>query len=66
MTERIPEFILRDFEPAYMQMHRRGELGERVELALQELEDCCACPRDCHVNRLQDEAAQIFHRLDER
>ena len=55
MTEQIPEFILHDFEPAYMQMYRRGELGERVELALQELEDCCACPRNCHINRLQDE-----------
>ena len=55
MTQQIPEFILHDFEPAYMQMYRRGELGERVEQALQELEDCCACPRDCHVNRLQDE-----------
>ena len=55
MTEQIPEFILHDFEPAYMQMYRRGELGERVELALRELEDCCACPRNCHINRLQDE-----------
>ena len=55
MTQQIPEFILHDFEPAYMQMYRRGELGERVELALQELEDCCACPRNCHINRLQDE-----------
>ena len=55
MTQQIPEFILHDFEPAYMQMYRRGELGERVEQALQELEDCCACPRNCHINRLQDE-----------
>ena len=55
MTQQIPEFILHDFEPAYMQMYRRGELGERVELALRELEDCCACPRNCHINRLQDE-----------
>ena len=55
MTQQIPGFILHDFEPAYMQMYRRGELGERVELALRELEDCCACPRNCHINRLQDE-----------
>ena len=55
MTQQIPEFILHDFEPAYMQMYRRGELGERVEQALRELEDCCACPRNCHINRLQDE-----------
>lgn len=50
-----PDFLLRNFEPAYLQVWRRGELGERVGLALRELEDCCACPRDCHVNRLKDE-----------
>jgi putative pyruvate formate lyase activating enzyme len=49
------DFILRDFEPAYLQTWQRGELQDRVELALQELEDCCACPRNCHVNRLLDE-----------
>lgn len=50
-----PDFILRDFEPAYMQTFHRGELQDRVQLALKELEDCCACPRNCHVNRLLDE-----------
>jgi len=30
-------------------------MEERVEAALKELEDCCVCPRDCHVNRLNDE-----------
>jgi putative pyruvate formate lyase activating enzyme len=50
-----PEFILEDFEPVYLQAWRRGELSGRVERALRELEDCCACPRNCHVNRLQDE-----------
>jgi putative pyruvate formate lyase activating enzyme len=49
------DFVLREFEPAYLQVYRRGELQDRVALALKELEDCCACPRDCHVNRLQDE-----------
>ena len=50
-----PGFILRDFEPAYLQMYQRGELQDRARLALLELEDCCACPRNCHVNRLLDE-----------
>jgi len=54
-TTSNPDFVLRDFEPAYLQAYRRGELQDRVELALKELEDCCACPRNCHVNRLQDE-----------
>ena len=49
------EFIIRDFEPAYMNLYRAGALQPRVEAALWELEDCCACPRNCHVNRLRDE-----------
>jgi len=49
------EFLLRDYEPAYMELFRSGELRGRVALALRELEDCCACPRNCHVNRLRDE-----------
>ncbi|MBI2993653.1 MAG: radical SAM protein [Gammaproteobacteria bacterium] len=51
-----PEFLIRDFEPAYLALHRTGELLRRVEAGLRELEDCCACPRNCHVNRLQDHA----------
>ena len=47
-------FILQNFEPAYLQTYQRGELQDRVELALKELEDCCAWPRDCHVNRLNN------------
>ena len=50
-----PRFILHDFEPAYLAFHRQGKLEERVREALSELEDCCACPRNCHVNRLRDE-----------
>ncbi len=51
-----PRFSVEDFEPAYMRLYREGGLQARVEAALAELEDCCACPRNCHVNRLQDEA----------
>ena len=50
-----PRFLVEDFEPAYMRLYREGGLQARVEVALAELEDCCACPRNCHVNRLQDE-----------
>jgi putative pyruvate formate lyase activating enzyme len=49
-----PRFSCRDFEPAYLQ--RKGALDERVAAGLAELEDCCACPRNCHVNRLADRA----------
>jgi putative pyruvate formate lyase activating enzyme len=48
-------FILEDFEPAYMGLYRQGQLAVRAKAALAELEDCCACPRNCHVNRLNNE-----------
>ena len=48
-------FLHEEFEPAYMQLYRRGELEARAQAALAELADCCACPRNCHVNRLQNE-----------
>jgi putative pyruvate formate lyase activating enzyme len=51
-----PRFVIEDFEPAYLRVHRAGGLEERRRLALAELEDCCACPRNCHVNRLKDVA----------
>jgi len=50
-----PAFLIEDWEPAYLEAARGGLLHARVEVALKELEDCCACPRDCHVNRLADE-----------
>jgi len=50
-----PEYLLEDYEPACLQAYRKDELAERVLLALKELEDCCVCPRNCHVNRLLDE-----------
>ncbi len=51
-----PRFLLRGYEPAYLATWRRGGFPARVEAALAELEDCCACPRNCHVNRLVDKA----------
>lgn len=50
-----PRFIIDDFEPAYLRVAREGGLQEKLDTALRELEDCCACPRNCHVNRLLDE-----------
>jgi putative pyruvate formate lyase activating enzyme len=48
-------FLLNPFEPAYLALHRSGLLAERVAAGLRELEDCCACPRNCHVNRLANQ-----------
>jgi putative pyruvate formate lyase activating enzyme len=50
-----PRFLIDDWEPAYLRTARAGGLGAKVEAGLRELEDCCACPRDCHVNRLRNE-----------
>jgi putative pyruvate formate lyase activating enzyme len=54
-THRIePRFVLDPFEPAYLSLLPE-EIGSRVEAGLSELEDCCACPRNCHVNRMANE-----------
>ena len=44
------------FAPAYLRLHG-GELGERVERGLEMLRSCRVCPRNCDVNRLEDERA---------
>ena len=50
-----PRFLLLDYEPAYLETWRRGLLEAKVEAALAELEECRVCPRNCRVNRLEDE-----------
>lgn len=50
-----PQYVIQDFRPVYLTSFSQTGLQERVEWALEELRDCCACPRDCHVNRLDDE-----------
>ena len=37
--------------PAYLELYESGELARRAERAVASLEDCTACPRDCHVDR---------------
>jgi len=44
-------FLLDPFEPAYARVDFEGKLVA----ARRELEDCCACPRECHVDRWHDE-----------
>jgi len=41
--------------PAYLSTHESGELARRVDEALAMLERCDVCPRNCHINRLEDE-----------
>ena len=59
MSKETPSFAIRsgDFEPAYMELFRTGELYRRSREALKHLENCKVCPRDCEVNRLEDEKA---------
>ncbi len=45
-----------EFTPAYLRLGL-GELRRRAEEALDLLRDCVVCPRDCHVNRLEDRFA---------
>ena len=44
-----------DFEPAYMELFHNGELYRRSRQALRSLANCKVCPRDCEVNRLNNE-----------
>jgi putative pyruvate formate lyase activating enzyme len=56
MPPRDPDaFIVRDFEPAYLDEAVRATLPARVERAQKELAACTACPRNCRINRLEDE-----------
>ncbi len=47
----------KDFEPAYLRLHRTGELTRRACQAIDGLSACRVCPRDCGVDRLSDETA---------
>jgi putative pyruvate formate lyase activating enzyme len=46
-----------DFEPAYLALHRCGELQRRAQTAVASLATCRVCPRDCRVNRLENKTA---------
>jgi putative pyruvate formate lyase activating enzyme len=44
-------------DPGYVRLHRSGELRHRIDAALAGLRACRVCPRDCAVNRLDDDRA---------
>lgn len=46
-----------EFEPAYLALHRSGELPRRAAEAVERLRRCLVCPRDCAVDRLADRTA---------
>lgn len=43
----------KDFEPAYLSLHRTGELKKRGEELWDIMESCRLCPRECGINRLE-------------
>ena len=47
----------REFEPAYLALHRSGELQRRADAARASLSPCRVCPRDCGVDRLANKQA---------
>src|SRR4029453_11654105 len=50
------QFVLRrkDFIPAYLRTYEEGILQRRVEQALESLRSCRVCPRDCQIDRLNN------------
>jgi putative pyruvate formate lyase activating enzyme len=44
----------RAFEPAYLSLHRAGQLRERVEAAYERLRGCDLCGRKCGVDRYRE------------
>ncbi len=42
-----------NFQPAYLRLHRAGELKKRAEELWQIMEKCQLCPRRCGVNRIR-------------
>lgn len=46
-------FMVSEFEPAYLKLHRSGELKERAQLLWKMMENCQICPRQCAAERLK-------------
>ncbi len=50
-----PAAIASDFEPAYLQLHRSGELKKRGDQLWNILDNCKLCPRQCGTDRHRGE-----------
>ena len=46
--------------PKFLQLHRTGELEDRVLKLEKLLESCTVCPKDCGNNRINDEIAACY------
>ncbi|HMW02542.1 MAG TPA: radical SAM protein [Acidobacteriota bacterium] len=47
-------------EASYLRLFRTGELYDRANQLEAMLESCNICPRDCFINRLEDQIAKCF------
>ncbi len=43
------------YQPLYLETYKSGLLKKKIEQAYKILENCTLCPRECKVNRLEDE-----------
>jgi len=50
-------------EPSYIDLLKDGELESRVERLMEMLRVCRICPRDCDVNRLNNDVAACYSGL---
>ncbi len=53
IAQQNPSFDLAEQTSAYLAPAVRASMPERIEAARQELASCCACPRNCKVDRLR-------------
>jgi putative pyruvate formate lyase activating enzyme len=54
----VPENLMAagpEFEPAYLKLHRSGELEKRADALWAAMESCRLCPRQCGADRLKGE-----------
>lgn len=49
----VPDAVRADFEPAYLALHRSGELKRRGEALWARMRRCDLCPRECGAQRLE-------------
>ncbi len=56
MAAETPAENASGFEPAYLELHRTGELQKRAETLRAMMRECRLCPRVCGVNRLEGES----------
>jgi len=52
-TDKVSAAIDPDFNPAYLELHKSGELKKRAEKLWNIMEECQLCPRRCGINRLK-------------